>query len=55
MSTSTKLYVGNLPESAREKDIRDLFQSFGEVTEVAVLGGYGFIVSFPVFITSLYS
>jgi RNA-binding protein 4 len=48
-SGSTKLYVGNLPESAREKDLRDLFQSFGEVNEVAVLGGYGFIVSFRPF------
>ena len=46
-SVSTKLYVGNLPDSAREKDLRDLFQSFGDVSEVAVLGGYGFIVSCP--------
>ena len=42
---STKLYVGNLPEISKEKDIRDLFQSFGDVSEVAVLRGYGFVVS----------
>lgn len=42
---TTKLYVGNLPEMAKEKDLRDLFQSFGEVSEVAVLRGYGFVVS----------
>lgn len=42
---TTKLYVGNLPEMVKEKGLRDLFQSFGEVSEVAVLGGYGFIAS----------
>lgn len=42
---ATKLYVGNLPETAKEKDLRDLFQSFGDVSEVAVLRGYGFVVS----------
>ena len=42
---STKLYVGNLPEEAKEKDLRDLFQSFGDVSEVAILRGYGFVVS----------
>ena len=45
MSLDRKLYVGNLPESAREKDLRDLFQAFGELEEVALLRGYGFIVS----------
>ncbi len=41
----TKLYVGNLPDNAKDKDIRELFQSFGEVEEVALLRGYGFVVS----------
>ena len=47
MSLSTKLYVGNLPDDAKEKDLRELFQSFGDVSEVAVLRGYGFVVSIP--------
>ena len=42
---STKLYVGNLPESVKEKDLRELFSSFGEVEEIAVFKGYGFVVS----------
>ena len=46
---STKLYVGNLPDSAKDKDLRELFQAFGEVDEVAVLRGYGFVVSQPSF------
>lgn len=47
MSLATKLYVGNLPEMVKDKELRDLFQSFGDVSEVAVLGGYGFVVSPP--------
>ena len=42
---ATKLYVGNVPDVAKEKDLRDLFQSFGDVSEVAVLRGYGFVVN----------
>ncbi len=41
----TKLYIGNLADNAKEKDIRELFQAFGEVEEVALLRGYGFVVS----------
>ena len=40
-----KLYVGNLPDCAKEKDLRELFESFGTVEEVAVMRGYAFIVS----------
>ena len=39
----SKLYVGNLPESTKGKDLRDLFESFGTVDEVAILRGYGFV------------
>lgn len=45
VSMSTKLYVGNLPDVTKEKALKDLFQSFGEVSEVAILRGYGFVVS----------
>ena len=41
----SKLYVGNIPDGAKEKDIQELFQAFGEVEEVALLRGYGFVVS----------
>ncbi len=46
---STKLYVGNLPEDTKEKELKDIFQSFGDVTDVAVLRGYGFVVSTDIF------
>ena len=45
VTMSTKLYVGNLPDSVKEKDLRELFSSFGEVDEIAVFKGYGFVVS----------
>ena len=47
---TTKLYVGNLSDSATEKNIRELFEAFGQVDEVAVLRGFGFVVSekFPI-------
>lgn len=45
--TMSKLYVGNVPEGAKEKDLRELFEAFGDVEEVAMLRGYGFVVSRP--------
>lgn len=46
-----KIYVGNLPWSASEGDVRDFFASFGEVHSVAVITdretgrsrGFGFV------------
>ena len=42
----SKLYVGNIPEGAKEKELKELFEAFGSVEEVALLRGYGFVVSF---------
>jgi len=46
-----KIYVGNLPFSFGEKELRDAFGSFGEITEATVISdrhsgrskGFGFI------------
>jgi RNA recognition motif-containing protein len=46
-----KIYVGNLPWSASEADLKDMFSSFGTVHSVAVISdretgrsrGFGFI------------
>lgn len=46
-----KIYVGNLPWSASEADVRDFFAAFGEVHSVAVITdretgrsrGFGFV------------
>ena len=42
---STKLYVGNISDSTSERALRELFENFGQLEEVAILKGYGFVVS----------
>lgn len=47
----TKIYVGNLPFSATEGDVRSLFEQHGSVTSVAIINdretgrprGFGFV------------
>ncbi|HSN73335.1 MAG TPA: RNA-binding protein [Steroidobacteraceae bacterium] len=47
----TKIYVGNLPFTATEDQVRDLFQQHGAVTSVALINdrdtgrprGFGFV------------
>ncbi|MGD9841414.1 MAG: RNA recognition motif domain-containing protein [Steroidobacteraceae bacterium] len=47
----TKIYVGNLPFSANEGELRQLFEEFGAVTSVAMINdretgrprGFGFV------------
>lgn len=41
----TKLYVGNVTDEMKEKDLKQVFQAFGDLSEVAVLRGYAFVVS----------
>jgi len=41
----TKLFVGNLPAGASNEDIQGLFEQYGTITECAVLGSFGFVVS----------
>lgn len=46
-----KMYVGNLPFSSSEEDVRELFSQFGEVKSVAIITdretgrsrGFGFV------------
>jgi RNA recognition motif-containing protein len=46
-----KIYVGNLPFSSTEEDVRDLFGQYGEVKEVNIITdretgrsrGFGFV------------
>ena len=49
--TVTRIYVGNLPFSASEDDVRSLFQEYGSVEEVSLVSdretgrprGFGFV------------
>jgi cold-inducible RNA-binding protein len=47
---SAKVYVGNLPYSIRDNELKELFASFGEITEAVVITehsgrskGFGFV------------
>ena len=39
------LYVGNMPYSATENDIRELFEPYGPIADVRIIGdkGFGFV------------
>lgn len=39
---SKRLYVGNLPYEVTEQDLRTLFEPYGPITDVQVIGGRGF-------------
>lgn len=39
------LYVGNLPYRATEEEVRELFEPFGPIAEIRIIGdkGFGFV------------
>jgi|SRR6218665_2437559 len=41
----SRLYVGRLPNSAREKDVEKFFKGYGKINEIVLKNGYGFVVS----------
>lgn len=43
MPPKTKIFVGSLPPTAKEFELRRLFERIGEVTECSILGNYAFI------------
>ncbi len=50
-SNGTKVYVGNLPFGVSEEDLKELFSSYGEISEVSLITdkfsgrskGFGFV------------
>ena len=42
---TTKIYVGNLPESCSKNDLLSLFEQFGKVAEADIVKNYAFVVS----------
>ncbi|RWS15815.1 RNA-binding protein 4B-like isoform X2 [Dinothrombium tinctorium] len=43
MSSRTKIYVGNIPESCKTEEIRALFEKYGKVEECDVVKNFGFV------------
>ena len=44
-AVSTKLYVGNLPETVRKADLQQAFEKYGKVLECDIVMNYAFVVS----------
>lgn len=42
---TTKLYIGNIPETCRKMDLQKLFEAHGKVVECDIVKNYGFVVS----------
>ncbi|XP_076033600.1 uncharacterized protein LOC143020757 isoform X2 [Oratosquilla oratoria] len=43
MPPKTKIFVGKLPPTCKDFELRKLFERFGEVTECSILGNYAFV------------
>ena len=40
---STRVYVGNLSDDCRERDVEKFFKGYGKLREVSLKQGYGFV------------
>ena len=38
-----RLYIGNIGDDARERDIEKFFKGYGKLREIALKNGYGFV------------
>lgn len=44
---TTKIFVGNLSETTKANEVRELFARYGSVVECDIVRTYGFVVSVP--------
>lgn len=40
-SEGSKIYVGNLPDDIRERDVEDLFYKYGRIRNIKIRGRHG--------------
>ena len=38
-----RLYVGNIGDDCRERDVEGLFRGYGKITDISLKGAYGFV------------
>ena len=43
MPSGQRVYIGNIPSNARERDLERFFKGYGRLREVVVKNGYGFV------------
>ena len=48
---TTKIFVGNLPETCRKVDFQKIFEEYGKVLECDIVRNYGFVVSILIVIS----
>lgn len=41
---SSRVYIGNLPSRATERDVEHFFRGYGRIREVMLKNGFGFVV-----------
>jgi arginine/serine-rich splicing factor 4/5/6 len=42
---STRVYLGRLHRDVRERDVEHLFRRYGNISEIRLMSGFGFVVS----------
>jgi len=40
---ATRVYIGNISDDARERDVEKFFKGYGKLREVSLKNGYGFV------------
>ena len=43
MPGSARVYMGNVPDSARERDVEKFLKGYGKIHEISLKNGYGFV------------
>ena len=43
---STKVYIGNLPETCRRVELQKMFEQYGKVVECDIVRDYAFVVRY---------
>lgn len=44
ISTMSRVYIGRISDSARDRDVERFFKGYGRVREILLKNGYGFVV-----------
>ena len=42
---TAKVYVGNLPETCRRQELKEMFEKYGKIVECDIIRDYAFVVS----------
>lgn len=45
----TRVFIGRLSNSARERDVERFFKGYGKIMEIVLKTGFGFVVSISIF------